>query len=259
MWYPAAFTRNDIGVMLTRLQPVAQSAEGLGDDGPGPVRNDSVSPDILASQPGGPGGDPAPGETAHGPGFSRPSPLRPPPWVHVVCAAGIEAAQPAATPSPTSRPPYAGSWPYVMVSRRPGATATVDRTFTITNIPTDLVWQSLHRRGFTRGATRQWTESDGTEVSIVLFEFQTAGQTAAFVANLHNELLLWPGCGGWAATRGRPTAGSRVCRHRPHDRPSARATLYSHEIAEYIVALEPTPRDSIVLDDLVVRASALLT
>ena len=94
----------------------------------------------------------------------------------------------------------------------------------------------------------------------MLFEFQTAGQTAAFVANLHNELLLWPGCGGWAATRGAAHGRVHGCvAIGPHDRPSARATLYSHEIAEYIVALEPTPRDSIVLDDLVVRASALLT
>ena len=38
-----------------------------------------------------------------------------------------------------------------------GAQSRPDRTFTLTDIPADAVWQGLAGRGFTRGAVRQWT------------------------------------------------------------------------------------------------------
>jgi hypothetical protein len=134
-----------------------------------------------------------------------------------------------------------------------------DRLFTLATVPTDLVWQSLHHRGFVRGAVRRWIQPNRTEVAVVLFQFQTPDQARVFTDAVHQALQYWPGCGGYYTTgsdiHGRIYGCEAIGSDEP---PGCRATLYGDEFSGYLVVRQPTGVDPRSVSDLVAAQGDLL-
>ncbi len=151
-------------------------------------------------------------------------------------------------PSRTGGPPSTVDLRTFLLAPPAGATLDrPDRAFTEADIPTDLVWQSLRNRGFVRGVSRQWTDADGTSVTIVLFQFQTTDEAYAFTANSHEELGRWPGCPPGTEIEADATTRAQiyVCPAlTAQDRPALRATLFRYELAGYVVVRTPDSRST---------------
>jgi hypothetical protein len=143
----------------------------------------------------------------------------------------------------------------------PGSTwLDVDGDFTFNTIPTDLVWETVNRAGFIRGVTRQWRESDGTVVDIVIFQFVDLDAASSFAHAA--EAVLTDGrfgCQGWVQLPGPAHGqlyGCNATTAATHD--SWRAEMYLSVYAASVVVIPPGPRGTKALTDPAQQQATLL-